>query len=236
GQARDDRVRRPRGQELPRRDGVAEHGVVGREVEVLAIERDPAPSVLADPLLDLGAAVAVLVTQCEEGAGRVPPVQERDVDVAVRRDGQVACRPDPVGDDEGAEPGRQRQPAVVRVAGRRRGVRGDLGFAAAAGRSRGEEERAEHQESGPGPAVVATSHTVSLGRGWTAWMTGCIIAPAERRSTSASCELGTRPPSAAREKPKLSQQIPLTRFYRTRIWTRPARRRRGRGPLVRGPR
>ncbi len=88
-QPRDDRLGRAGGLEAPGRERIAQHAVVGAEVQVVAVEGDAGAAQLAELSLDIGPAIAVRVAERDDAnAGFVSARRpERDEDVAVRRHG-----------------------------------------------------------------------------------------------------------------------------------------------------
>jgi hypothetical protein len=109
---------------------VAEDRRGRRRVEPAVAQRDACTAARAERRAGLGAAVAVGVAQRDDANGL-----HLDVDVAVRRDRHEAERPEIVGHHDGAEAGRQLDPAVVLV----RGWKGRAGGRGESNRERGDQ-------------------------------------------------------------------------------------------------
>ena len=127
-----DHLGRPGRRERACRQGVAHDAVVHLRVKRAIVERDAGAAGaallagLAEADADVGAAVAVGILQGDQEAARrrrvvavVAAAPGVDVDHSVRRDDQVSGVADIVGKHGCAEPGRQRDPAVVIRAGLR---------------------------------------------------------------------------------------------------------------------
>ena len=110
GEAADDGVGGPVRRELTDLPVPAHHGVVGREVEILAGERDAGASADAERADDVGFAISGRVAQQSDAALRA---RGRDEQVAVLEHHHVARGADRFRDDQGAESGLQRESRVI---------------------------------------------------------------------------------------------------------------------------
>src|SRR5207245_9698975 len=103
--------------EMTRVHLVAKHGRPLREVPPAHGERDSGAARGAEMGVYVGLAVAVRVTQGEDAARAHTTAHERNENVPVRRDGQVACPAHLVRHDYRAKAGGQREAAVVGITG-----------------------------------------------------------------------------------------------------------------------
>ncbi len=136
-QAGNDRLRRPLRHRGARRQGVADDAVILLGVDRALEELDPGAAgrtlrdAVAETLDVVGMAGAVRIAQRDEepAAGRrivavIAPAPGIDVDGPVRCHDEVAGMADIVGEDGGAEAGRERDAAIIPgAAGRRRRFR-----------------------------------------------------------------------------------------------------------------
>ena len=109
-QAADDGIRTAVGCELADIPMPPHHGVVGREVEILAGECDAGATADAERADDVGLSVSRRVAQQAHAAARS---RHRDEDVAVFQDDHVSRRADRFRDDQRAEARLQCQPDIV---------------------------------------------------------------------------------------------------------------------------
>ena len=91
-----------------------DHGIVGGEVQKPVTQRDPRSSRGSEPGARVGHTVTGRVAQREHATLRAA---QRQKDIAVRGDGDVPRTSYAVGDDQRAEPLRQRESGVVAEAG-----------------------------------------------------------------------------------------------------------------------
>jgi len=127
-QAADDRLGLAGGLQLAGGHLVALHALRVRDIEIAVAQRDAGRAQARDHLLRFEAAVAVAVVHRHHAArsgraARPGPAHQRDVDVAVRRHGNMPRRAEAVCRDDGAETRGERDAAIVGIARRRSAVK-----------------------------------------------------------------------------------------------------------------
>ena len=122
-QSRDDRLHLAGRLQLTRRHLPPHHRRRRAEIEIAVAQRDAgAAAGGGDDFFLIELAVAVRVAQRDDAARVTAVLLNRDVDVAVRRDGQVARRAESLGGDHRAKPVWKLDAAVIRIACGRGGV------------------------------------------------------------------------------------------------------------------
>ena len=74
------------------------------EIQEPVAQRDAGAAFVAELFAHVGLAVAVGVAQGDDPASGVVLAANRDEEIAVRRDRDMACRAERIGDHHGAEP------------------------------------------------------------------------------------------------------------------------------------